>query len=94
MLSTETRSSWELKNQITNYLRQQGVSSWQRLNIDVNGGMVTLHGTVPSFYERQLCISCKRVAGVVRLVDNLKVQLRPKRTSEPEMIGESTRRTE
>ena len=82
------KRSWDLKLRITGFLRQQGVSSWKRINIEMNEGTVTLHGTVPSFYERQLCISCcQRVAGVVRLVDNLQVQLPPQTKPEMAMIG-------
>ena len=43
-------------------------------------GTVTLEGTVASFYEKQLCISgSQRVAGVLRLVDNLVVADSPSR---------------
>lgn len=39
-----------------------------------NDGTVTLQGTVGSFYERQLCIEfCRKVDGVVRLVDKIRV---------------------
>lgn len=88
MLSAEvTERTWDLRLRIVGFLRQQGVSSWRRLNIEVNDGMVTLDGTVPSFYERQLCISCcQRVAGVVRLVDNLQVQLPARKKPEMAMI--------
>ena len=67
-------ASLELKRRIATFLHQRGVSSVRRLNIEVSNGVVTLDGTVSTFYERQICISCcKHVAGVMRLVDNLEV---------------------
>ncbi len=67
------KSSWEIKRRITILLSQRGVSSL-RLNIEVEGGTVTLRGNVASFYERQLCLSCCRhVPGVFRTVDEINV---------------------
>ena len=76
MEHTDECASEDLKRRVTSFLAQQGVSSVHHLNIEVNGGTVTLHGRVSSFYERQLCISCCRhVAGVVTFVDDLTVAL-------------------
>ena len=75
-LGTEpiVKSSWEIKRRIVNLLCQRGVSSVQQLNIEVENGTVTVRGTVPSFYERQICVSCCRhVPGVFRLVDEIEV---------------------
>jgi osmotically-inducible protein OsmY len=64
----------DLKNRITSFLNGRGVPS-SRLNIEVMGGTVTLQGSVSTFYQRQLCISCcQHVAGVLRLVDQLTVR--------------------
>ena len=71
---TDATSS-DLKRRIMIFLSQRGVSSLQRLDIEVSGGTVTLQGTVSSFYERQLCLCCQHVAGVLKLVDELKVEL-------------------
>lgn len=69
-------ASGELERRVRSFLAQQGVDSVRHLNIEVNGGTVILHGLVSSFYERQLCISCcRRIAGVVRFIDNLTVAL-------------------
>ena len=74
------RASGEIERRVRSFLAQQGVNSAHRLNIEVNGGTVILHGLVASFYERQLCISCcQRVAGVVRFIDNLTLTLPPSR---------------
>ena len=73
MLPTE-HTAIDLKNRIKSFLRRQGVPS-TRLNIEVSGGTVTLQGSVSTFYQRQLCISCcQHVAGVLRLIDDLTVR--------------------
>jgi hypothetical protein len=44
------------------------------VHIQVNGGMVTLRGIVPSFYDRQLAVEVtRRVAGVHKIQDELTV---------------------
>lgn len=65
----------DLKRRVELFLQQKGVSSLPRLTIDVKGSQVLLQGTVRSFYERQLCLCCQHVAGVTRLIDDLKVEL-------------------
>jgi len=66
----------ELKRRIVIFLSQKGITSVRRLNIEVKDGTVTLRGTVASFYERQLCLSCRFLPGVRKLVDELKVEIR------------------
>ena len=76
------KESSDLKRRVYSFLWRQGVSSAPRLSIDADHGTVTLRGTVRTFYEWQLCSTCaERVAGVLRLVNDLKVEL-PKRESE------------
>ena len=65
----------DLKRRVELFLQLKGVSSLPRLSIEVEGGQVLLQGTVRSFYERQLCLCCKHVAGVLKVVDELKVEL-------------------
>ena len=65
----------ELRRRIIIFLSQKGVSSAGRLSIAVNEGTVTLRGTVASFYERQMCLCCKHVPGVRKVIDDLKVEL-------------------
>jgi osmotically-inducible protein OsmY len=68
------KSSWDIKRRIINLLYQRGVSSAQRLNIEMENGTVTVRGTVASFYERQVCVSCcQHVPGVFGLLDEIKV---------------------
>ncbi len=64
----------DLKRRVELFLQQKGVASLPKLNIEVEGGQVMLQGTVGSFYERQLCLCCQRIAGVSRVVDELKVE--------------------
>jgi osmotically-inducible protein OsmY len=46
----------------------------RQLRVDAEGGIVTLRGTVRTYYEKQLSQQrCKRVAGVVRLIDQVEV---------------------
>ncbi len=66
-----------LKRRIIMFLFQKGVSSVGRLDIEVTNGTVTFRGTVDSFYERQICLSCKHVPGVRGVVDELKVAISP-----------------
>jgi hypothetical protein len=63
----------KLKRRIITFLSQKGVSSVRRLDIGVTNGTVTFRGTVGSFYERQLCLSCKHVPGTRAVVDELTV---------------------
>ena len=65
----------DLKRRVELFLQQKGVASLPRLNIQVEGGQVLLQGTVRSFHERQLCLCCQHVVGVLRVVDELKVEL-------------------
>jgi osmotically-inducible protein OsmY len=65
----------DLKRRVELLLQQKGVSSLPRISIEVEGGHVMLQGTVRSFYERQLCLCFQHVPGVLRVVDELKVEL-------------------
>lgn len=64
----------ELKRRIVNYLVNRNRHSLRSLEIDVENGLVAIKGRVDSFYEKQLCINCcQRVAGVIRLIDQIEV---------------------
>jgi osmotically-inducible protein OsmY len=65
----------ELARRVQNYLWGRQVPSLRRVAVESNQGVVTLRGQVRSFYEKQLCHqSCRRVAGVIGLVDEIDVQ--------------------
>lgn len=64
----------DLKRRIVNYLLDRNRHSLRSLNVDVEKGMVVIKGCVDTFYEKQLCLHCcQRVAGVIRLVDEIEV---------------------
>ncbi len=64
---------FDLKRRIDIFLTQKGIAPDRRLTIDVTEETVTFHGTVDSFYKRQLCLACQHIPGVRRVVDDLKV---------------------
>ncbi len=65
----------DLKRRIINFLHQRHVPSLRTIDVDVDQGVVTMRGHVNSFYHKQLCLNCcQRVAGVVRLVDEVEVE--------------------
>jgi hypothetical protein len=85
-------NSGEIKRRIINLLYQRGVSSVQRLNIEVENGTVNVQGTVASFYERQVCVSCcQHVPGVFGLVDEINVDSPVSKPSATERLQSQTR---
>jgi osmotically-inducible protein OsmY len=67
-------SDRDLEHQVTAGLRDRNVAALRQVVVRANRGTVTLHGTVASFYHKQLCIhACRVVPGVVALVDEVKV---------------------
>ena len=72
---TEDRHDIDLVNRVSLYLGDQHFPSLKKLNIEAQGGCVTVVGTVCSFYERQVAInSCQQVAGVMKLIDQIVVE--------------------
>lgn len=64
----------DLKRRILNYLFGQHFSDLRRLEVSADNGVVTIRGRVSSYHQRQLCIHCcQRVAGVVRVNDQIDV---------------------
>jgi osmotically-inducible protein OsmY len=64
----------ELERRVVNYLSGRHVPGLRRLEVEARNGTVTVRGQVHSFYEKQLCQDCcRRVAGVVKLVDAVEV---------------------
>ena len=78
MLSSEAPYSEvhdrELERRVTNYLLGHKMPALRHIEVESDNGTVTIRGRVSSFYQKQLCINCsRRVAGVVRLIDELTV---------------------
>jgi osmotically-inducible protein OsmY len=68
----------DLKRRVVSYLVGRHVPGLRHLQVEAHNGTVTLRGRVHTFYEKQLCQNCcRRVAGVVNLVDNVDVAHAP-----------------
>jgi len=64
-----------LRQRIMRFLRSRGLESLHEVHVDVDRGIVFLRGTIPTSHDRWLCDTCaRRVAGVIRLVDELQVE--------------------
>jgi osmotically-inducible protein OsmY len=64
----------DLERRVMNYLRGRHLPALRHLEVEATDGIVTLRGTVNSFYEKQLSQQCcRRVAGVLKLVDAVDV---------------------
>lgn len=64
----------DLLQRLEIHLRNQGRYNLTRLQVAVADGVVVLRGRVSSFHERQLAVThCQRVAGVLKLVDEIEV---------------------
>lgn len=77
-LSVTTESAdRELERRVVNFLAGRHVPGLRHLEVSAQGGTVTVSGRVRSFYEKQLCQECcKRVAGVIKLIDDVDVAYR------------------
>jgi osmotically-inducible protein OsmY len=64
----------EIQRRVVGQLAEKNRPSLRRLAVQVHQGIITLSGSVTSFYEKQLAIhSCVAVAGRGRLVDAVQV---------------------
>ena len=73
-LTGSAQQNLELAQRVENYLHSKQVRSLRNVAVEADHGRVVLSGSVGSFYEKQLCLSCtRRVAGVVDLVDKIRV---------------------
>lgn len=74
MLILTPEANADLRLRVSQYMADRHMPGLKRVRIDAADGVVTLDGTVGSYYEKQLCQNiCRRVAGVVRLIDNVNV---------------------
>jgi osmotically-inducible protein OsmY len=66
--------SHDLAQRVSLFLRAQTLAVGRPLDISATGGVVTIRGCVPSFYQRQLVLAlARRVAGVLQVNDGLHV---------------------
>ena len=72
----ETQEDADLRRRVVSFLATKHLPNLRRLNVNAAGGKVTLRGRVDSFHEKQVAIhSCRRVAGVQDLVDDVEVRM-------------------
>lgn len=75
LLHLNTSADYALKRRVESFLFGSGRRGLRGLQVQRENGIVTLTGTVTSYYERQLAISfCQRVAGVISIEDGLEVR--------------------
>jgi osmotically-inducible protein OsmY len=76
----------DLARRVKIFLSSRHQPAFRHLHIEAQGGTVTLRGKVGSFYEKQLSYQCcSRVAGVVKIVDQVDVS--PTEHLDVELIG-------
>lgn len=64
----------DLQRRVALYLHERHRPGLRRLKVNAQSGTVEVSGTVATFYEKQLCQHiCRRVAGVVKLIDRVEV---------------------
>ena len=65
----------ELEHRLANYLYQRDVPGGNSVQLNAHGGVVALSGELPTRYAKWLCIECcRRVAGVIKVIDNMKIE--------------------
>lgn len=70
----DTDRDVDLRRRVVSFLTDSNMPGLRQLRVDAVDGIVTLNGTVRTYYEKQLSQQrCKRVAGVVRLIDQVEV---------------------
>lgn len=76
--SSPERYDSDLQRRVTTFLAARHRPSLRRLQVKATAGVVTLRGRVPTFHEKQLSIQlARRVAGVIRLIDEVAVHPAP-----------------
>lgn len=64
----------DLRRRVISFLAGRHLAALRSIEVEAQGGTVTLRGKVHTFYEKQLTQQCsRRVAGVVRLIDEVDV---------------------
>lgn len=71
-LRDDPQADEQLQQRVVMYLAHADHRSMRSLAVTARNGVVTLCGTVPTFYVRQLAIACaSRVAGVRVVIDQV-----------------------
>jgi osmotically-inducible protein OsmY len=70
-------SDRELSDRVLLFLRQRQLLQGLKIRVDALAGTVTLDGAVRSYYRRQMLVTfTRKVAGVLRVIDELVVPQR------------------
>ena len=73
-ITIDEESDRDLEKRIGIFLFGMGRAGLRNLDVQVQNGCAIISGTVHSFYERQLALSCcQRVAGVLIVNDKVEV---------------------
>jgi osmotically-inducible protein OsmY len=76
--SSPTSADSDLERRVATFLAGQHRYALRLLEVEARSGVVTIRGSVSTFYEKQLSIQLvRRVAGVIRLIDEVIVQSTP-----------------
>ncbi|MDG2013445.1 MAG: BON domain-containing protein [Pirellulaceae bacterium] len=66
---------------VESYLESKHFAAFRNLHVVVDQGVVTIAGQVSNYHERQVALNCcLRVAGVLELVDQIRVTAGGERT--------------
>ena len=64
-----------LKRKISELLCGQHFPSFKTLNVEVDHGLVTISGSLESYYHRQVALStCQQLADVITVIDMMSVR--------------------
>jgi BON domain-containing protein len=68
-------SDSELERRIANFLHHRHVPGGERIRLVAHEGVVAVSGQISTRSAKWLCIECcRRVAGVLRVIDQVKIQ--------------------
>jgi osmotically-inducible protein OsmY len=68
----------DLERRVVSFLAARHVPGLRNLMVEAREGVVRISGQVLTFYEKQLCNQCcRRVAGVLELVNAVDVKHEP-----------------
>lgn len=78
----------ELQHRLASFLSQRGVPGANCIRLNVHGGVVAVSGKAPTKQAKWLCIECcRRVAGVIKIIDQLNGASPIRHTHRAETIG-------
>ena len=68
----------DVRKRVSNFLQNKNFPAFRNIKVVVHHGTVTLTGNVCSYYEKQVALNtCRRVAGVLAIIDKLDVAEQP-----------------